>query len=45
MWASLLTEGNVVIPSDFLKTKEGKEVKLAGLIEVSYLTLIGPGGV
>ena len=37
MWASFLTEGTVVIPSDFLKTKEGKEVKLAGLIEVIIL--------
>jgi len=33
MWGSLLAGGQVVAPSSFLHTKEGKEVKAAGLIK------------
>jgi len=33
MWGSLLAGGQVVVPSSFLVTKEGREVREAGLIQ------------
>jgi len=38
MWGGLLSGGEVLFPSSFLKTKEGFEVSSSNLIQVSNTT-------
>lgn len=36
MWSSLLAGGEVVVPSTFLHTKEGREVARAGVFKENW---------